>query len=141
MTRPNILLVTSDQHRGDCYGFEGRAVHTPHLDLLAAQGTRFAACITPNVVCMPARASMLTGLLPLTHGTHDNGIDLDEAVAERGFAGAHDNIGRHATQRAHPSEIMLGECQRHETRARCFDRDVELARKIVRDACRAEFWN
>ena len=56
MTRPNILLVTSDQHRGDCFGFEGRAVRTPHLDLLAAQGTRFAACITPNVVCMPARA-------------------------------------------------------------------------------------
>jgi arylsulfatase A-like enzyme len=87
MSRPNILLVTSDQHRGDCFGFEGRAVHTPHLDLLAAQGTRFAACITPNVVCMPARASMLTGLLPLTHGTHDNGIDLDEATAEQGFAG------------------------------------------------------
>lgn len=87
MPRPNVLLVTSDQHRGDCFGFEGRAVRTPHLDLLAAQGTRFAACITPNVVCMPARASMLTGLLPLTHGTHDNGIDLDEATAERGFAG------------------------------------------------------
>jgi arylsulfatase A-like enzyme len=87
MRRPNILLVTSDQHRGDCFGFEGRAVHTPHLDLLAARGTRFAACITPNVVCMPARASMLTGLLPLTHGTHDNGIDLDEAIAEQGFAG------------------------------------------------------
>lgn len=87
MKRPNILLVTSDQHRGDCVGFEGRAVSTPHLDLLAMQGTRFSACITPNVVCMPARASMLTGLLPLTHGTHDNGIDLDEATAEQGFAG------------------------------------------------------
>jgi len=87
VTRPNILLITSDQHRGDCFGFEGRAVRTPHLDLLAAQGTRFSACITPNVVCMPARSSMLTGLLPLTHGCHDNGIDLDEALAERGFAG------------------------------------------------------
>jgi arylsulfatase A-like enzyme len=87
MRRPNILLVTSDQHRGDCFGFEGRAVQTPHLDLLAGQGTRFSACITPNVVCMPARASILTGLLPLTHGTHDNGIDLDEETAEQGFAG------------------------------------------------------
>lgn len=87
MTRPNILLITSDQHRGDCFGFEGRAVHTPHLDLLAAQGTRFASCITPNVVCMPARSSKLTGLLHLTHGTADNGIDLDASVGERGFAG------------------------------------------------------
>lgn len=86
--RPNILLITSDQHRGDAYGFEGKRVHTPHLDLLASQGTRFASCITPNVVCQPSRASLLTGLLPLTHGVHDNGIELDEDIAERGFAGA-----------------------------------------------------
>ncbi|MSQ71658.1 MAG: DUF4976 domain-containing protein [Betaproteobacteria bacterium] len=85
--RPNILLITSDQQRGDCYGFEGRRLRTPHLDLLAAEGTRFSACITPNAVCQPARASILTGLLPLTHGVCDNGIDLDPAVAERGFAG------------------------------------------------------
>ena len=91
--RPNILLVTSDQQRGDCFGFEGRQVRTPHLDRMAAEGTRFAACITPNVVCMPARASILTGALPLTHGTHDNGIDLDEAVAERGFGGALSRAG------------------------------------------------
>ena len=75
--RPNILLITSDQHRGDCFGFEGRAVHTPHLDLLATQGTRFATCITPNVVCMPARTSILTAALPLTHGVPYNVIDLD----------------------------------------------------------------
>lgn len=63
-------------------------MHTPHLDLMARQGTRFSACITPNVVCQPARASILTGLLPLTHGVHDNGIELEEDVAERGFAGS-----------------------------------------------------
>ena len=85
--RPNILLITSDQHRGDCYGFEGRQIRTPRLDALAAQGTRFAACITPNVVCQPARASILTGLLPRTHGVHDNGIDLDPALGQAGFAG------------------------------------------------------
>ena len=44
--RPNIVLITSDQQRGDCYGFEGRKVKTPHLDLLAKQGTRFSSCIT-----------------------------------------------------------------------------------------------
>jgi arylsulfatase A-like enzyme len=93
---PNILLITSDQQRGDCLGVEGRAVRTPHLDRLAAEGTRFAACITPNVVCMPARASILTGLLPLTHGTHDNGIDLDEEVAAGGFAGTLARAGWHS---------------------------------------------
>lgn len=87
MTRPNILLITSDQQRGDCFGFEGRRVRTPHLDRLAAEGTRFSAAICPSLVCQPARASMLTGLLPLTHGVHDNGIDLDPTVGEHGFAG------------------------------------------------------
>ena len=85
--KPNILMITSDQQRGDCFGFEGRPVKTPHLDRLAACGTRFAACITPNVVCQPSRASILTGLLPRTHGVWDNGIDLDDAVGAAGFAG------------------------------------------------------
>lgn len=86
--RPNLLLITSDQHRGDAYGFEKPGVRTPHLDLLARQGTRFRACMTPNPVCQPARASILTGMLPLTTGVHDNGIDLDEALGEQGFASA-----------------------------------------------------
>lgn len=86
--RPNILFITSDQQRGDCYGFQGRRVRTPHLDRLRAQGTHLAAAITPCVVCQPARASILTGLLPRTHGVHDNGLDLDPAVGESGFAGS-----------------------------------------------------
>ncbi len=85
--RPNVLLITSDQQRGDCFGFEGRKVKTPHLDAMARRGTRFAACITPNVVCQPSRASILTGLLPLTHGVRDNGIDLDEGIGAAGFGG------------------------------------------------------
>ncbi|HPU53799.1 MAG TPA: sulfatase-like hydrolase/transferase [Burkholderiaceae bacterium] len=85
---PNILLITSDQQRADCFGFENPHISTPHLDALAARGTRFSACITPNLVCQPSRASILTGLLPLTHGVWDNGVDLDPAVGERGFAGS-----------------------------------------------------
>ena len=88
MTRPNILLISADQHRADCFGFEGRKVKTPHLDQLAAEGTHFSNCITPTVVCQPARASILTGQLCRTHGVHDNGIDLDPAIGEKGFAGA-----------------------------------------------------
>ena len=88
MKRPNFLLISADQQRGDCLGVEGRRIKTPHLDKLAGQGTRFTAAITPCVVCQPARASILTGLLPRTHGVHDNGIDLNPATGEQGFAGA-----------------------------------------------------
>jgi arylsulfatase A-like enzyme len=87
MKQPNILLITSDQQRADCFGFENPQLRTPHLDRLARSGTRFSACITPNLVCQPSRASILTGLLPLTHGVWDNGVDLDPRVGERGFAG------------------------------------------------------
>ena len=87
-SRPNIVLISADQQRADCFGIEGRKVKTPHLDALARGGTRFSSCITPSVVCQPARASILTGQLCRTHGVHDNGIDLDPATGERGFAGA-----------------------------------------------------
>ncbi len=88
MTRPNILLISADQHRADCFGFMGRKVKTPHLDQLASEGTHFTSAITPCVVCQPARASILTGQLCRTHGVHDNGIDLRPEIGEAGFAGA-----------------------------------------------------
>ena len=87
-SRPNLLFITSDQQRGDCFGFEGRKVKTPHLDLLAREGTVFGQCITPNPVCQPTRASLLTGQLPRTHGVDDNGLDLPPETGEKGFAGA-----------------------------------------------------
>jgi arylsulfatase A-like enzyme len=51
--KPNILLITSDQQRADCNGFENPDIRTPHIDRLARDGTRFSACITPNLVCQP----------------------------------------------------------------------------------------
>ena len=85
--RPNILFITTDQQRADCVGYENPQVRTPHIDALAQSGTRFKNCITPNVVCQPARASILTGQLPLTHGVWDNGVDLDPAIGASGMAG------------------------------------------------------
>ena len=91
--KTNIVFITSDQQRADCYGFEGRRVRTPHLDEMARFGTRFSAAITPNLVCQPSRASILTGLLPLTHGVSDNGIDLPPAVGAAGYGGTLSNAG------------------------------------------------
>ena len=82
----NILLITASNHRADCFGFGGRNVRTPHLDRLARSGTRFSACIRPSHVGQPARASILTGQLPLTHGIADNGVDLSDALTDVGFA-------------------------------------------------------
>jgi len=84
--RPTILFITTDQHRADCLGVMGRKVHTPHLDQVARDGVLFRGCITPNLVCQPTRASILTGLLPRTHGVCDNGIDLPAEPAKQSFA-------------------------------------------------------
>ena len=46
--RPNILFISTDQQRRDCYGFRGRGVHTPHLDALAKRGMDFSNCLTPS---------------------------------------------------------------------------------------------
>ena len=91
--RPNILLITSDQQRADCFGFEGRNIKTPHLDQLAKEGTHFSAAITPCPLCQPARASILTGQLPLTHGVYDNKVRLDPEVGEKGVAGQLSDAG------------------------------------------------
>lgn len=82
----NIILITSDQQRWDCFGFGPRTVKMPHVSRIAQKGVRFDCCITPNVLCQPARASILTGMLPLTHGVADNGIDLNPNTASQGFA-------------------------------------------------------
>lgn len=68
MSRPNIVLIMTDQHRRDtlgCYG--ARVCRTPALDRLAASGTRFDAAFTPSAICTPTRASLVTGVAPFRH--------------------------------------------------------------------------
>ncbi|MEY2397838.1 MAG: hypothetical protein QOJ00_1012 [Actinomycetota bacterium] len=78
MTRPNILLIVTDQHRADHTGFGGNPiVQTPNLDALAARGTVFNEAYVSNPICMPNRATMITGRMPSAHGTRFNGISLN----------------------------------------------------------------
>lgn len=73
--RPSVLLVTIDTLRADRVGCYGRAgAGTAALDRLAAEGTRFERARTAVPITLPAHASILTGLYPMHHGVHDNGI-------------------------------------------------------------------
>ena len=61
--RPNILLIMADQMRGDCYGAAGHPdVKTPYLDSLVTKGVRFTNAYTACPSCVPARASLYTGM-------------------------------------------------------------------------------
>jgi arylsulfatase A-like enzyme len=76
--RPNILLIMTDQQRADHVGFGGNTiVQTPHLDALANRGTVFDRAFVSNPICMPNRATLMTGRLPSDHGVRFNGISLD----------------------------------------------------------------
>ncbi len=68
-SRPNLLIIVADQLRADAVGAFGSPVaSTPHLDTLAARGTRFTNAFVQHTVCSPSRASFLTGWYPHTRG-------------------------------------------------------------------------
>ena len=66
-TKPNILFLMTDQMQGRVLDPD-HPCKTPNFDRLASQGVRFLRAYTPNAVCSPARASLMTGLLPHSHG-------------------------------------------------------------------------
>ncbi|MDQ3702467.1 MAG: sulfatase-like hydrolase/transferase, partial [Chloroflexota bacterium] len=77
MKRPNILILSTDQHRWDALGVNGnREIHTPHLDTLAAQGLTFTRHFVQHPVCMPSRVSFLTGRYPSALGITHMGVPV-----------------------------------------------------------------
>lgn len=78
LERPNIILVFTDQLRGDAVGLPGAPVIAPNIDRLAREGVVFARCVSNSPLCVPARASLMTGRLPREHGVWSNAIGADE---------------------------------------------------------------
>lgn len=77
--RPNFLFIITDQHRADhlgCYG--NTVVKTPNIDQLAADGKRWDRFYVANPICMPNRASIMTGRMSSLHGARHNGIALSK---------------------------------------------------------------
>src|SRR5579864_3019636 len=90
---PDVFLVTIDTLRADhihCYGYD--RVETPALDALAKDGIRFTQSFTPSPITNTSHTSILTGLLPSTHGVTDFAVPLSashptwaELLHERGY--------------------------------------------------------
>ncbi|WP_299146286.1 sulfatase-like hydrolase/transferase [uncultured Tateyamaria sp.] len=77
--RPNFLFIITDQHRADHLGCYGNAVvKTPNIDGIAANGTRWDRFYVANPICMPNRASIMTGRMCSAHGARHNGIPLSK---------------------------------------------------------------
>lgn len=88
-TRPNVLLVVTDQQRHDTLGcYRNPYVDTPNLDRFAAEGILFENAYCQSPVCTPSRASFLTGRYPRTTRCRSNGqsIPPDERLVSRALA-------------------------------------------------------
>ncbi|MHC4555845.1 MAG: sulfatase family protein [Planctomycetota bacterium] len=80
--KPNVVLIfTDDQGTIDvnCYG--AKDLHTPNLDRLAKEGTRFTQFYVGAPVCSPSRAALMTGRYPRCAGL------LGNASSQKGHAG------------------------------------------------------
>jgi arylsulfatase A-like enzyme len=96
VTRPNFLLFISDQHRVDYLGCYGHPIlRTPQIDSIATRGVRFERFYVATPVCMPNRATLMTGRMPSVHGARSNGLPLSlrantfvDALRAAGYATA-----------------------------------------------------
>jgi choline-sulfatase/uncharacterized sulfatase len=70
-SRPNVLMVISDQHNASLMGCAGHEqVKTPNLDRFARESVRFANAYAQNTICTPSRVSILSGQYCHNHGIY-----------------------------------------------------------------------
>ncbi|MCB9885788.1 MAG: sulfatase [Planctomycetes bacterium] len=97
---PNVVVVfTDDQGYGDlsCYGHP--TIRTPHLDALAARGTKLTQFYVAAPVCSPSRAALLTGCYPkrvsmhehvvfpqYDYGLHTDEVTIADLLKTKGYA-------------------------------------------------------
>ena len=77
MDRPNFLLIMTDQQRADHLGCSGHPIlRTPNIDSISERGVTFDRFYVATPICMPNRATLMTGRMPSVHGVRHNGIPL-----------------------------------------------------------------
>ncbi len=80
-SKPNILFIVADQLSAPflpAYGH--KVVKTPNIDALAERGVVFRNAYSPSPLCAPARASIMSGLLPSGSGVFDNAAEFASSI-------------------------------------------------------------
>ncbi len=71
--RPNFIFITTDGHRPDALSLNGnRIIRTPNFDRIGREGIEFRNSFCINALCLPSRATVLTGLYSHNTGCVDN---------------------------------------------------------------------
>ena len=90
--KPNFIIFLADQLRWDFLGCNGnKIVKTPNIDEIAKTGTNFSKMHVASPVCMPNRASLMTGRYPSVHGLRYNGNYLSRNAVT--FVDVLNNVG------------------------------------------------
>jgi hypothetical protein len=68
--RPNIVCIVGEGLRWDEMSSAGnKLLHTPNLDRIGREGCTFKNAFVVNALCLPSRATMLTGMYSHTTPT------------------------------------------------------------------------
>ena len=79
--RPNIVIIMADQLSPQFTGAYGHpVVKTPHIDALAARGSKFDAAYCNSPLCAPSRFSFMAGQLITNIAAYDNAAEFPATI-------------------------------------------------------------
>lgn len=135
--RPNILLIITDQQRFDMLSCAANPwVKTPHMDRLAASGTRFERAFCAFPLCSPSRFSMFSGVMPSRISQESNTlVPVPPAVLENAMGSV---LGRAGYETVYGGKIHLPCPDRPQSAGYGFQRNLTLdARDELAERCAA----
>jgi choline-sulfatase len=81
VNKPHIVLLLADQVAAAALpAYGNRVAKAPNLDRLAAEGLVYERAYCASPLCVPSRASLMTGLLPSQTGAFDNAGELPASI-------------------------------------------------------------
>ncbi len=144
-SRPNILLILSDDHsRYHLGAFGDPVIRTPNLDRFASQGMRFDRFFTAAPQCVPSRAALMTGRSPaaariarFNSPLPPDVVTLPELLRARGYFTGIARRNYHLDGPARPGPITRSIFDRHEmvtfhNRVDYLDRDSNRSQTVTR---------
>lgn len=100
-SKPNILFIMADDHTSQaigCYGLRlSEYAHTKNIDRIAAEGALLKNCFCTNSICVPSRASILTGQYSHINGVRELSDKLDPEA---------DNVAKHLQRSGYETAII-----------------------------------
>ena len=104
-TRPNIILIMSDDVSPDLYGCYGNTqVNTPNLDRMATEGVKFETCWA-TAMCAPTRAMILTGRYGFRTGFYHNSLQIPQQDGSNELLKYHHCFGKLLKQAGYATAI------------------------------------